>query len=103
MKKRPLLLAVFFFWLSLFAPFAAYSQDSSKFTTDLSVTYEVGESGTTTIYEKVTLTNNSSDYYAKSYSLEFKGVTVTNPTAWDANGQVLKTENITGDFECNSF
>lgn len=63
---RKILLAIFLFFALFFAP-KTYAAD--EFATSYDVVYDVGGDGITTVTEKVTLKNLTSQYYASQFKL----------------------------------
>lgn len=66
---------------------------SSNFSTDYDVTYAVKENGLTRVNFDVSLTNNTTQYYASSYSIQVGFKDVENAKASDPDGPI--TPNIT--------
>ena len=61
-------------------------QDGKEFSTSYDVTYDVGEDGITTVTEKVTLKNLTSQYYATQFSLTIGSTNIDNVSASDPSG-----------------
>ena len=83
MFKKLLLTFCFVFALLFSAHFDVKAE--GEFTTDYDVTYEVKETGLTSITNKITLTNVFSNMYATSYSIVLDSINPTNIKAYDAN------------------
>jgi hypothetical protein len=64
---------------------------ADEFSTAYDVTYDVSEDSTTTITQKISLTNLTSQYYASKYSLSIGSTTLENVQATDSEG-VLETK-----------
>jgi transglutaminase-like putative cysteine protease len=94
MFKR-ILLTLCFLLTVIFAPNAA----ASEFATSYDVLYDVGEDGVTTVTEKVTLKNLTSEYYADQFKLTIGASAISDIRASDAGGALEvkeeKKENIT--------
>lgn len=93
MFKKLLLLATGF-WLLARPAFAA-----DEFATSYNVVYDVSESGVTTVTEKVTLRNLTSQYYANQFKLTIGATEVSDVKASDGGGALNVTteqkDNIT--------
>ena len=78
-----LVLAFFFIPQSVFA--------QSNFTTDYKVTYNVLENALTHVTFDVTFTNQTSQYYASSYSIQVGFENIENVQASDPDGKIVPT------------
>src|SRR5581483_4613017 len=85
------------FFLSLFLLLATYlilpahAFASQDFSTAYNVTYSVSDSGSTHSLMQISLTNNTSDYYASSYKIEVGFPHITNLHASDGGGSIVPT------------
>ncbi len=83
------------FYLLLTTPIHAASQFSPAYD----VTYEVKDSGTTLVTQKVHLTNLTTNYYATEYTLSYGTEMIDNVVAWDSLGplatEVTRGTNLT--------
>ena len=59
---------------------------AEEFSTSYDVTYDVSLDGVTTVTEKVTLKNLTSEYYATNFSLTIGSTAITDVTASDPSG-----------------
>lgn len=59
---------------------------AEEFATSYDVTYDVSGDGVTTVTEKVTLKNLTSEYYATNFSLTIGSTAITDVTASDSSG-----------------
>ena len=86
---RKILLTIFLF-LFIFIPKAFAEEElptnKAEFATSYDVTYDVSDNGVTTVTEKVTLKNLTSEYYATQFSLTIGSTAVTDVTASDPSG-----------------
>jgi len=89
MRKLITILSLLFFLLLAVPPASA----SSNFATDYDVTYTVSDNGLTRVYFDITLTNNTTQYYASSYSIQVGFKDIDNAKASDPDGPI--TPNIT--------
>ena len=64
----------------------------NEFSIDANVTYNVQDSGKTTVTHNITLENNFSTLYATTYSLNLENIDAQNISATDANGNTLQTD-----------
>lgn len=64
------------------------SAQESTFTTSITTSYDVAQSGTTTVTHEITLTNLSTTIHAVSYSLITDGVKPINPRALESERQL---------------
>lgn len=62
------------------------AQEGKEFSTSYDVTYDVGDDGVTTVTEKVTLKNLTSQYYATQFSLTIGSTKIDNVSASDPSG-----------------
>lgn len=96
MKKKSILFFLLFFFFQLFLSpvFAA-----SNFKTDYSVTYNVLENALTHVTFDVALTNQTSQYYASSYSIQVGFKNIENVLASDSDGKIVPiiTKNSDGN------
>lgn len=80
----------FFLIFSLFCLFFLILKNpinaDGQFTTDYDINYQVFENGKTTVTQKISLKNLTSDYYVSQYSLTLKLKDVHNIKAWDNIG-----------------
>lgn len=83
----------------IFASFlsARPAEAAQHFTTDYNVTYEALETGTTRALLKITLTNNSSKFYASSYKVNLGLAEISNIRAADPNGPITPKITKTAD------
>jgi hypothetical protein len=73
----------------LIFPHTAFAE--SEFSTAYDVTYDVSEDSTTTITQKISLTNLTSQYYASKYTLSIGSTTLENVQATDSEGILATT------------
>lgn len=92
MKKIISFLAIFFLLILLFASktFAA-----SNFSTDYDIKYRVFENENTHVEINITLTNQTSTFYASSYKIQVGFSDIQNVKAFDPDGNIL--EKVTKD------
>ncbi len=81
------------FILSLFATGNVHAAETVDFSSTYDVTYEVAESGQTTVSEKITLTNLTSIYYPSNFKLNLATSKVDNLSAVDSTGQKLEVKS----------
>lgn len=84
MKK---FISIFFFFIYFFLVFPTAA--SENFITDYKVTYNVLENALTHVIFDVMLTNQTSQYYASSYSIDVGFKDIKNVAARDSNGIIL--------------
>lgn len=87
---------IYFFYFSLSCVFA-----QSNFTTDYNVTYNVLENALTHVSFDVQLTNQSSQYYASSYSIQVGFRNIENVLASDPDGKIAP--NISKNSDGNNI
>ena len=80
---RKIFLAVFLFLILFFVPKAFADEE---FATSYDVVYDVGSDGITTVTEKVTLRNLTSQYYASQFKLTIGATEVFDIKASDPGG-----------------
>lgn len=83
------------FLISCFIFFFAFANKSSaagEFDTDINVTYQIHETGVTTVTQQITLTNVFSNLYATTYGLTLEGMDPQNIKAYGDGGIVYNTE-----------
>jgi transglutaminase-like putative cysteine protease len=78
-------------------PIKPASADVSNFTTDYHVSYNVQPNGITHASIDISLTNNSSQYYASSYKVQLGFDNITNISATDPDGSINPVLNKTDD------
>lgn len=81
-------LSLHIFYFILVTPVFA----EGEFNTDLNVTYQINESGVTTVTQQIILTNAFSNLYATSYSLMLEGMEPKNIKAYADGGVVYQTQ-----------
>lgn len=74
-----------FFIFYVILPRISYA---SEFAFDYDVNYEVLESGTTKVVNRITLTNLLSGYYAQNYQLTINSERISQVSALDSNGKL---------------
>jgi hypothetical protein len=88
-------LKVFFtiFLASIYFAFGAgIARAQSEFAVDSVVTYNVQDSGRTTVSHTITLENNFSTIYATTYSLSLENIDVQNVSAQDSSGNSIPVD-----------
>lgn len=90
---KKLILSIFLFFVSIFAfstiTFAtdpAAGRPGSEFATSYDVIYDVGLDGVTTVTEKITLKNLTSEYFAKQFKLTIGATDLSDIKAVDGGG-----------------
>ncbi|MDO8583158.1 MAG: transglutaminase domain-containing protein [bacterium] len=96
MKK---IVALILFLIFLFIPQSAFAE--ANFTTDYNVTYNVLENALTHVTFDVALTNQTSQYYASSYSIQVGFKDIENILARDPGGKITPT--VTKNDDGNSI
>lgn len=102
MVKR-VFIAIFFLVIFTFVPQASASDE---FATSYDVLYDVSESGITTVTEKITLRNLTSEYFANQFKLTIGATEIFDITASDPSGLLdvtkeLKDTSTTIDIKFN--
>lgn len=88
-----LILLALFIWIPVFTGMTGVVYAAEEFSTFYDVTYDVSDDGVTTVTEKVTLKNLTSEYYATNFSLTIGSTAITDVTASDPSGPLeTKTE-----------
>ncbi len=85
MKKIIVKVIFIVFFLILLVPQSTYA---STFSTDYDVTYTIKDSGLTRVNFDVNLTNNTTQYYASSYSIKVGFKDIENVKASDPDGPI---------------
>jgi transglutaminase-like putative cysteine protease len=83
-----------FLLLNLILSTSVYAADD--FATSYDVNYDVGSNGITTVTEKVTLKNLTSQYYATQFSLTIGATQISDVSASDASGPLEVTQEQKG-------
>lgn len=83
------LLAVLFFCLFLILPKTTFAE--GEFSTSYVVNYDIGQSGITTVTEKISLKNLTDKYYASSFSLAIGATKISDVAAFDPGGALDAT------------
>src|SRR3989344_6511418 len=86
MKKIIFLLGIFFLFILLFAS-KIYA--ASNFSTDYDIKYKVFENENTHVEINITLTNQTSTFYASSYKIQVGFSDIQNVKAFDPDGNIL--------------
>ena len=87
------ILLVILIWIPVFVGMTGVAFAAEEFATSYDVTYDVGDDGVTTVTEKVTLRNLTSEYYATQFSLTIGSTAITEVSASDPSGPLeTKTE-----------
>lgn len=98
MKLRKHFIVCLFFLFCFFYPVIKI-QAAGEFTADYDVDYSVNQNGLTIVTEKITLTNNVSNIYPKTYSIVFDTDKIQNVVAFSdigkINTQVIKNDGKT--------
>lgn len=84
--RKLIIVFSFLFFLLLTPPLASAS---SNFSTDYDVTYTIKDSGLTRVNFDVSLTNNTTQYYASSYSIKVGFKDIENAKASDPDGPII--------------
>lgn len=92
--KKILFAFLFFIFLTIF-PSSTFAAEN--FRTDYNVTYNVLENAVTHITFDVTLTNQTAQYYASSYSVQVGFKNIENVLARDPDGKIVPTVTINND------
>ena len=71
-------IVVFFLCTLYFVPCTSPIKASGEFSVDATVTYNIQDSGKTLITHNIDLTNNATNLYATSYSLELENIDAAN-------------------------
>ncbi|MDO8577192.1 MAG: transglutaminase-like domain-containing protein [Candidatus Daviesbacteria bacterium] len=90
---KKILITVFFLAVFTFVP-KAYA--APEFATGYDVLYDVDESGVTTVTEKVTLKNLTSEYYANQFKLTIGATQISDIKASDPGGALSVSQEQTG-------
>lgn len=86
MKKLLLILLLFFCAIKP-------AQSATQFTTSYDVTYDIQESGSANVTKKITIKNNTAEYYAADFTLLIPDSGITNIKATRNNKELaIKTE-----------
>lgn len=80
------LLAVLFTLIIIVVP--ANAQEKAEFSAGFDVSYTVAENGSTTVNQKISLTNLTDSFYAKEYNLSIGSAKITNASATDSGGKI---------------
>lgn len=98
-KNRILAFTFFLILYSLFiSPTQIHAQENSdKFDVGINATYTVASDGTTTVVEKVGITNLEDYYYAPSYTVNLGLSDISNVSARNASGQIEPSVKKTKD------
>lgn len=92
---RKIFLAIFLlFTFNLLIITSVYAAE--EFATSYDVTYDVGTDGVTTVTEKITLRNLTSQYYATQFSLTIGSTQITDVSASDPSGTLNVTQEQKG-------
>lgn len=86
MKKIISFLAVFFLFILLFT---SKTHAASNFSTDYDIKYRVFENENTHVEINITLTNQTSTFYASSYKIQVGFSDIQNVKAFDPDGNIL--------------
>ena len=86
--KKILSLFVFFVFFIVFSP---YANAESNFSTYYNVTYQVAQDETTKVTLNVDLINDTTDFYASSYSVQTGFREISNIKASDLGGNLKYT------------
>ena len=78
MRIQTLLIALFLLLVSCTRAYAA------DFSFDYDVTYAVKDTGTTHVRQNITITNETSEYYPRNYTLTISSNSVANVSARDS-------------------
>ncbi len=87
MVKRVAAVLIFFFFL--FLPPRVFA--ANEFGTSYDVLYDVGDDGITTVTEKITLRNLTSEYYANQFKLTIGATQISDIVASDPGGPLAVT------------
>lgn len=89
LKKALVILSAFLFVLLIFNfLLLTYVHAASEFSTSYDVLYDVGEDGITTVTEKVSLKNLTSEYYANQFKLTIGATQISDIKASDSGGSL---------------
>lgn len=92
MLKKTIFAAIFFVLFVLF-PAPIFAAD--EFATSYDVIYDIGDDGVTTVTEKVTLKNLTSQYYASQFKLTIGATQISDVKASDDGGAIdVKTQTV---------
>lgn len=83
-------------YLLLTPTLAADEKSNAEFATSYDVTYDVGEDGVTSVTEKITLRNLTSQYYATQFKLIIGATQISDVKAADGSGPMEVTTERTG-------
>lgn len=86
MKKIISFLAIFFLFILLFS---SKTSAASNFSTDYDIKYRVFENENTHVEINITLTNQTSTFYASSYKIQVGFADIQNVKAFDPDGNIL--------------
>lgn len=86
---------VLFIWCLVLS--TSFVHAEGEFTTDVTVSYKVQDSGKTLVTHEVNLENNLSNVYATSYSLTLENIEAGEVKAFGANGSVYAIEENNDD------
>lgn len=93
--KLKFILAFIASFVGIFS-FKSVALAQEQFTVDATVTYNVQDSGNTSVTHDITLTNNFSTLYATTYTLSLQNIDVSNASAYtidpSGNKQSLSTD-----------
>lgn len=92
-KKIILLLFVLFIFTWTPKTFAAEATSKAEFATSYDIVYDIDESGVTTVTEKISLRNLTSEYYANQFKLTIGATDISDIKASDPGGSLdINTE-----------
>ncbi len=98
---RRFLIPIFIIIFLLILPKSIFAQQ--EFSTSYQVTYDVYDSGITTVTEKVTLKNLTDKFYASSFNLTIGATEVENVSAFDDSGALTVSSKDLGNKQSSSL
>ncbi|MBU3935670.1 hypothetical protein KJ909_03265 [Patescibacteria group bacterium] len=79
---------ILFFLLLFLFPQKIFASD--EFLSNQQISYNIDENGQASVTQKITLTNNYSEIYAKEYQVVLSGTDIKNITGQDQKGNIIK-------------
>lgn len=92
---KKLLLILLFLFVAFLIPQNSFAQE--QFNSSYNVTYDISETGSTTVSEQVTLKNLTERYFASSFNLTIGATEISNVTAFDTSGPLKVTSKKAGN------
>lgn len=92
---KKILVSIFLFLFSFGAPLPVFAQEGKTFATSYDVLYDVSSEGVTSVTEKITLKNLTSQYYANQFKLTIGATEISDVRASDESGPMeVKVEKL---------